>query len=206
MINVYCVKWGTKYDRSFVEKLKSSVAKHLTVPHRFTCLTDKPEMDYDEGLEYPELSGVWHKLSLFEKVGINNKCLYFDLDIEINGNIDFLVWNEEDFEKLTLINSMNWKALKSDDRFRYRNNTLINSSIMRWSNSYDIFEKFMEKRDLYLRLYTGIDRFIFNERNRLSIKYRTFKTEEISSWQEDIKTNTIMIYNGKYNDIRQEND
>tara|TARA_B100000686_G_C16407216_1_gene770349 strand:- start:322 stop:804 length:483 start_codon:yes stop_codon:yes gene_type:complete len=160
-------------------------------------------MDYDEGLEYPELKGVWHKLSLFEKVG---KCLYFDLDIEINGNIDFLVWNDEDFNKLTLINSMNWKALKSDDRFKFRNNTLINSSIMRWSNSYDIFEKFMEKKDLYLRLYTGIDRFIFNERNRLSLKYRTFNTEEISSWQEDVKTNTIMIYNGKYNDIRQEDD
>ena len=39
-----------------------------------------------------------------------------------------------------------------------------------------------------------------------SLKYRTFNTEEISSWQEDVKTNTIMIYNGKYDDIRQEND
>ena len=34
---------------------------------------------------------------------------------------------------------------------------------MRWSDSYNIFEKFMEKRDLYLRLYDGIDRFIYNE-------------------------------------------
>tara|TARA_Y100001980_G_C14505010_1_gene280658 strand:+ start:454 stop:1065 length:612 start_codon:yes stop_codon:yes gene_type:complete len=203
MLNVYCVKWGTKYDRSFVEKLKNSINKHLTIPHKFTCLTDTPEKDYDEGLAYPELKGVWHKLSLFEKVG---QCLYFDLDVEINGNIDFLAWNSEDFDKLTLINSINWKALKSDDRFKFRNNTLINSSIMRWSNSYDIFEKFMEKRDLYLRLYTGIDRFIFNEKSRLSLKYRTFNTEEISSWQEDIKTNTIMIYNGKYEDVRQENN
>ena len=23
MLNVYCVKWGTKYDRSFVEKLNA---------------------------------------------------------------------------------------------------------------------------------------------------------------------------------------
>ena len=114
--------------------------------------------------------------------------------------------HSEDFDKLTLINSINWKALKSDDRFKFRNNTLINSSIMRWSNSYDIFEKFMEKRDLYLRLYTGIDRFIFNEKSRLSLKYRTFNTEEISSWQEDVKTNTIMIYNGKYEDVRQANN
>ena len=38
MVKVYCVKVGTKYDRSFVEKLKSSIEKHLTIKHEFYCL------------------------------------------------------------------------------------------------------------------------------------------------------------------------
>ena len=204
-VDVYCVKWGTKYDRSFVEKLKDSVEKHLTVKHKFHCLTDKPEEDYDEEIFVPYLHGVWNKMTLFSKIG---KCLYFDLDVEINGNIDWLVWNEEDFDKLTLINSMSWvdPKLMSLDRFIFRNNTFINSSVMRWGDSYKIFERFMEKRDLYIRLYSGIDRFIFNERNRINLKYRTFQTNEISSWQEGIKNNTIMIYNGKYSDVQPDNN
>ena len=31
MVDIYCVKVGTKYDRSFVEKLKSSIEKHFTI-------------------------------------------------------------------------------------------------------------------------------------------------------------------------------
>ena len=104
---------------------------------------------------------------------------------------------------------MSWVSntnTQSDMRFTTRNNTFINSSVMRWEDSYSIFEKFMEKRDLYLRLYEGIDRFIYNERERLGLKYKTFTTNKISSWQEDVTKNTIMIYNGKYNDIRPENN
>ena len=87
MIDVYCVNVGTKYNRDFDQKLKESVAKHLTLEHTFTCLTDKPEKDYDMAVTHPELRGVFHKLSLFQFTG---NCLFFDLDILINDNIDFL--------------------------------------------------------------------------------------------------------------------
>ena len=206
MIDVYCVKVGDKYDRSFVEKLKDGVSKHLKTKHNFHCVTDKPEKEYDQPVQYPYLKGVWHKLSLFEKVGKN---LFFDLDVEINGDIDFLVWNHEDFKKLHVIDSTNWVSNsmgQSEMKFATRNNTFINSSVMRWEDSYSIFEKFIEKRDLYLRLYEGIDRFIYNERERLGLKYKTFLTNKISSWQENVKKNNIMIYNGKYNDLQSENN
>jgi len=52
----------------------------------------------------------------------------------------------------------------------------------------------MEHRDLYLRLYTGIDRFIWNE----GIGHTTFNGNAISSWQEGIENNTIVLYNGRY--------
>ena len=103
MINVYCVNVGTKYTRDFDNKLKESVAKHLTLEHSFTCLTDKPEKEHDMPVTHPELQGVFHKLSLLQNTG---NCLFFDLDIAINDNIDFLA---NDFEGLTLVNSSAWK-------------------------------------------------------------------------------------------------
>ena len=190
MVNVYCVKVGKKYGREFVKKLKDSISKHLTVKHKFNCLTDKVEEDYDIPVTHPELRGVFHKLTLFQFTG---RCLYFDLDIDINDNIDFLV---NEFDNLTLVNSSPWQqqSLKEPLKFRVTQNTLVNSSIMRWSDERKILEKFLKHRDLYLRLYSGIDRFIYNE----DIKYKYFMGDSISSWKENIRNNTIMLYNGKY--------
>ena len=81
MIDVYCVKVGDKYDRSFVEKLKDGVSKHLKTKHNFHCYTDKPEKEYDQPVQYPYLKGVWHKLALFEKVGKNQwRYRFFSLE------------------------------------------------------------------------------------------------------------------------------
>ena len=112
MVNVYCVKWGTKYDRSFVENLKTSIKKHFTIEHKFNCLTDKPEKDYDIPVTHPELRGVWHKLSLFQYTGNN---LFFDLDIKINSNINFLA---EKFLNVFIINfstTLNTSSCSTND-------------------------------------------------------------------------------------------
>lgn len=190
MIDVYCVNVGTKYTRDFDRRLKDSVAKHLTLEHTFTCLTDKPEKEHDKVITHPELRGVFHKLSLFQNTG---NCLFFDLDIVINGNIDFLA---NDFDSLTLVNSTAWKqdSLKTPVKFRITQNTLVNSSIMRWSDQRHVFEKFIKHRDLYVRLYTGIDRYIYNE----GVKHNYFMGDQISSWQEGVKDNTIVLHNQKY--------
>ena len=87
MLTVYCVRWGDKYPRHFVEDLKDSIANNLSVPHKFVCYTDNPEFEYDRPVKYPFLRGVWHKLALLENTG---DSLFFDLDIKINSNIDFL--------------------------------------------------------------------------------------------------------------------
>ena len=190
MIDVYCVNVGTKYTREFDQKLKDSVAKHLTLEHTFTCVTDKPEKDYDKPVTHPELRGVFHKLSLLQFTG---SCLFFDLDILINNNINFLASN---FDGLTLVDSSPWKqqSLKEPLKFRVTQNTLVNSSIMRWSDQRHVFEKFIQRRDLYVRLYSGIDRYIYNEQ----VKYNYFMGDQISSWQEGVRHNTILLHNQKY--------
>lgn len=190
MIDVYCVNVGTKYDREFDQKLKESVNKHLSLEHTFTCLTDRPEKEHDMPVTHPELRGVFHKLSLLQFTG---NCLFFDLDIVINDNIDFLA---SEFGRLTLVNSSPWKqqSLKEPLKFRITQNTLVNSSIMRWSDERSVFEKFMKHRDLYVRLYSGIDRYIYNE----GINYEYFMGDQISSWQEGVSHNTILLHNQKY--------
>ena len=65
---------------------------------------------------------------------------------------------------------------------------------MRWTDSRRIFNNFLRKRDLYLRLYKGIDRYIYNE----DIHYKLFKGTAISSWQEGVEDNTIVLYNNRY--------
>ena len=190
MIDVYCVNVGTKYTREFDQKLKDSVAKHLTLEHTFTCVTDRPEKDYDKPVTHPELRGVFHKLSLLQFTG---SCLFFDLDILINNNINFLASN---FDGLTLVDSSPWKqqSLKEPLKFRVTQNTLVNSSSMRWSDQRHVFEKFIQRRDLYVRLYSGIDRYIYNEQ----VKYNYFMGDQISSWQEGVRHNTILLHNQKY--------
>ena len=44
---VLCVRWGDKYDDTYVKKLKEQLDRHLTVPFNFYCLTDNPKEEYD---------------------------------------------------------------------------------------------------------------------------------------------------------------
>jgi hypothetical protein len=190
-ITVYCLKWGVKYNRKFVEDLKSALEKHLTVDYDFKCYTDTPETTYDIPVKYDFLKGVWHKIALLEFTG---PSLYFDLDIKINDNINFLA---TDFKDFTVIDSRPWKKTPSkasfDFKFKLFNNTFINTSIMRWSNSSDICKYFLTNKEKFIEDYRATDRFIYNEK----LSYKHFITDKISSWKEK-KENTIVLYNGFY--------
>ena len=100
MITVVCVKVGTKYGPEYVNTLQSMVARHLTIPHRFLCITDDPEGLECETVEPEEESeGWWTKLTLFRKdpYGIEGKLLFFDLDVVIVDDIDPLATFDSDF-------------------------------------------------------------------------------------------------------------
>ena len=47
MNNIFCIKWGDKYDDSYVEKLKKQCEKNCSVDFNFYCFTDNPIRDYD---------------------------------------------------------------------------------------------------------------------------------------------------------------
>jgi hypothetical protein len=97
---VVCVKWGVKYDATYVNRLYAMVQRNLTPPFRFVCLTDsragiRPEV---ECFDLPELGcphpvrtfGMWKKVVLWgrEVPGLTGVALFIDLDSVIVGSLD----------------------------------------------------------------------------------------------------------------------
>ena len=89
MNNIFCIKWGDKYDDSYVEKLKKQCEKNCSVDFNFYCFTDNPKQDYDIqlptylDLNYDEDRGffwAWRKCYMFsdDYVG-GDKFLFLDL-------------------------------------------------------------------------------------------------------------------------------
>ena len=99
VVNVICMKWGTKYSAKDVNVLHSMVSRHLKRPHRFVCLTDDRE-GINCGIECFDMPFIdvpkdkdvspWRKLGMFSKhIGdLKGKSMFLDLDIVIVDNID----------------------------------------------------------------------------------------------------------------------
>lgn len=99
MLNIVCLKWGTKYGPEYVNRLYAAVRRHTTIPIRFWCFTEnafgiRPEVRC-EPLKYSlELDSWWNKIYLFSKelpIPIGEQIFYIDLDTIITGNIDDLL-------------------------------------------------------------------------------------------------------------------
>jgi hypothetical protein len=93
MINVVCVlRQGGKvgYDASWVRKLQDAVARNLTMPYKFICLSDC-EVPCDRIPLESIGDGFWAKMQLFKPGLFTGPILYIDLDTVICQNIDELV-------------------------------------------------------------------------------------------------------------------
>ena len=102
--NVLCIKWGTKYGSEYVNRLYHGVRKHLSVPFRFVCLTEKvagidPDIDvyplpvtpFDEQAFDAKKGGeTWRKIGLFQPgiADLDGDTLFLDLDIVLTGSLD----------------------------------------------------------------------------------------------------------------------
>jgi hypothetical protein len=100
------MKWGTKYGPEFVNHLHAGVARRLTPPYRFLCLTDDPTglAAEIETAPLPEMPleaapgarpgdhATWRKLAVFRRglAGLEGTVLFLDIDIAITGDLDRL--------------------------------------------------------------------------------------------------------------------
>lgn len=98
-VNVVCMKWGDKYGADYVVTLRNMVARHLSRPHRFVCITDAPEHlpREIETLPLPPCPVIpgrereaWRKLSLFgPRLGdLSGPTLFLDLDLVVVDALD----------------------------------------------------------------------------------------------------------------------
>jgi hypothetical protein len=93
-LNVVCVKWGTKYAPSYVDRLYASVEKNLPADlnYQFYCITedDVPGVitippEYDWGT-------WWQKMNMFNPdIMPPGPTLYLDLDVVITGSLEPLI-------------------------------------------------------------------------------------------------------------------
>jgi len=123
VLTVWCVFWGTKYDKSYVYALKDAVAKNLTVEHEFKCITAE-KLDGIQTRNPPvSYEGWWQKIGLFAPGVATGPSLYFDLDVVITGNLDYLV----EYTKHEFAAPANWAQSGHGG---------IQSSVMAWSGSW----------------------------------------------------------------------
>ena len=102
MINVLCVKWGTKYSAEDVNHLHDMVQKYLYKPFTFYCHTEDPTgvkaniIPIEEDLEI-----YWNKLNLFKPGFVDGDVnLYLDLDVVIQNDITPLLhYLKDDLKK-----------------------------------------------------------------------------------------------------------
>lgn len=156
MINVICLKHGTKYGPVYVNNLKRMIDKHLTLDHKFYCFTED-ETDLISGIEIKKLpempyEGWWWKPYVFNdhhdyQGDIN---FFIDLDMVIVANID----------KLFDFKIGNFCGLEDPGRIWGRHNRL-GSAIMRWGKGQysDIWSKFDRN---VVRKYRGDQDWIYS--------------------------------------------
>jgi len=147
-LTVLCVLWvtddgqpymGRSYNWTWVENLYHAVQKHLSIPHRFICLSNSSELPQVAGIEVIELNhnwpAWWSKMECFRPDIPGDRFLYVDLDNIPIGNLDDLVFIDSPFIGINpdIADKSQWDRL---GRFKG-----IASGVMAWD------------RDKYKHLY-----------------------------------------------------
>lgn len=190
-INILCVRFGNRYGKEYVERLRNMVARHITVPYNFYCLTDDQHpIDgvrtiYQPNAQYPK--GWWHKVHMFDaRLPLSGRILYFDLDIVIHSNID----------KLCFFSPKEFIGIHDFNRKFYASWRYLNSSVMAWNHGmhHTVWEKFKENPKEAQRLQGDQDWIWKLCQNQIKF----WPKEWIQSYKWEIRSREqLTIVNGK---------
>jgi len=148
-ITILCVRFGTRYGREYVERLRNMVSRHITIPYEFVCLTDDQHpINGVRSIIQPNAQyakGWWHKVHMFDpSLPIQGRILYFDLDVVIHNNID----------KLVDPNSNEFFGIHDFNRKFHSNWHSLNSSALCWTVGTEthIWERFKNNQQEAMRM------------------------------------------------------
>jgi hypothetical protein len=136
VLTVLCVlRSGGDYNAEYVRKLRDGCAKHLTIPHRFVCLSDVPVPCERIPLKH-DWPGWWSKLEIFRPDVVTGPTLYLDLDTIIVGNLDAVASIPDEFSMLNI---------------REKDRHVGNSGAMWLARAFpEVYERFAEKPEYWI--------------------------------------------------------
>lgn len=136
VLTVLCVlKSGGDYNAEYVRKLRDGVARNLTIPHRFVCLSDVPVPCERIPLKHA-WPGWWSKIEIFRPDVVTGPTLYLDLDTVIVGNLDAAATIPHDFAMLNI---------------REKDTNVGNSGAMWLSRAFpEVYRRFAEKPEYWI--------------------------------------------------------
>lgn len=181
MINFTCLKWGTKYDSEYVNRLYTMIKRNCNVEFQLHCCTEdgndiREEVNIIPLPEHLYLETYWWKLWITSnEFPIKGNCVFFDLDIVIQNNLQELI----DYEcggMLYILNAK-WRSEYIKEIGKTIKLTSTNSSVMLWNSSVRVdtaLEKFMKDPEFYMTKYVGNDNYLEFE---LPGQYKTLPIE-----------------------------
>jgi len=177
-----CVIHSNGYDWKYVDTLYNMLCRNITRPIRLHVYTEAhrtvPAPYVKHELEDWEIAGPkrswWYKIQLFNKQQFSGPLLYFDLDVVITKNIDW-VWK---------LKQRHFWAVK-DFKYIWRpTHRGINSSMMWWDTEqyHWVWEEF-KRRELTdtIRRYPGDQDFLSEILDPAALRY--FDPELVKSWR-----------------------
>lgn len=150
---VVCLKYGNKYSADYVNKLYNGVKRNLTTPFEFVCYTENeqginPEIRVEPIPLISNVTGWWYKPLFFNpNLGLKGTILFFDLDVIIFENIDYLFTYEPN--KFCIIRDFNRHIIKNYNKF--------NSSIFRLTTGMhcQVYNNFINNPSSIMSRYHG---------------------------------------------------
>jgi hypothetical protein len=182
-INCACVIHSDGYDWQYVDKLYNMLSKNFTRPVKLHVYTENDRVVPDHMVkhvlqEWPGVAGPkkswWYKMQLFNPQLFDGHLLYFDLDVVITGNLD---WIET-------LSQRNFWAIHDFRRLWKKSTRTINSSMMYFDTktySY-VWDKFQQlSLTAAMAQYQGDQDFITEAVNPSHLRY--FDLDRIISWR-----------------------
>lgn len=179
---VVCLKYGDKYGPEYVNKLYNMVARNLTVDYEFVCFTENSN-GLNENIRVeplPQVAGVkgwWYKPMFFnKKLPLRGTLLFFDLDVIIFKNIDYLFnYNPGQF-----------LICRDFNRFMIKNYNKFNSSVFRLNSGQHqhVWDDFVKNPDDPIRRFHGDQDWI---RFKISKDFDYWPDEWIQSYKWEMR-------------------
>lgn len=151
MINIVCLKWGTKYGPEYVNRLYNAVKRNTTVEFKFWCFTDdatgiRPGVVSVPLLHANQLDSWWNKLNLFSTdmpFDPGSWVFYIDLDTLIVDNID----------QLLSARPAHMVVLRDFFHGMVKSATLVGSGLMLWKHGKysHVWNKFISNPEKHIK-------------------------------------------------------